>query len=430
MTEVDIQRLLGPEAREIFMQFPLPLALIHESGQKQFNTRFSSYFDHQCIASPQLRNLLSTPGLGWQPVNLLSREGKTVELYAQSMPVPQGKMLVFGESEQVMHDVELNQLRKRIADLEKVSATDYLTGAWNRAHLVRVVSSEMARSIRFRQPLSALLIDIDHFKDVNDTFGHQAGDTVLREVVALIQQKIRSADLLFRWGGEEFVVLAVSTGYRDAETLAEHLRARVTGHRFTGVGPLTVSIGVAERTGDETADAWFKRLDAALFTAKNDGRNRIVVDSLGDSDKWVAEGGLAALRLVWRDSYACGESSIDTEHEEMFELANKLIQAALPGTEQDMAAIDTALGALIKHLEEHFRREEAILAERGYVRLEEHRNAHNRLLRKTGELRDAAISSGSASFGALIDFLANDVVARHLFTADRDYYPLFQHHKT
>ena len=90
---------------------------------------------------------------------------------------------------------------------------------------------------------------------------------------------------------------------------------------------------------------------------------------------------------------------------------------------------DTALTALIKHLEQHFRHEEAILAERGYARLEEHRNAHNHLLRKTGELRDAAISSGSASFGALIDFLANDVVARHLFTADRDYYPLFQNHK-
>lgn len=429
MTEVDIQRLLGPEAREIFMQFPLPLALIHESGKNQFNTRFSRYFDHQCIASPQLSTLLSTPGLGWQPVSLISLEGKAADLYAQAMPVPQGKILVFGESEQVMHDVELNQLRKRIADLEKVSATDYLTGAWNRAHLVRVVASEMARSIRFRQPLSALLIDIDHFKDVNDTFGHQAGDTVLREVVALIQKKIRSADLLFRWGGEEFVVLAVSTGYRDAETLAEHLRARVAGHRFTGVGPLTVSIGVTERSGDETADAWFKRLDAALFTAKNGGRNRIVTDRIGDSDKWVAEGGLAALRLVWRDSYACGESSIDAEHEELFNLANDLIQSALPGSEQNMAAIDAALVALIKHLETHFKHEEALLAERGYARLEEHRNAHNHLLRKTGELRDAAISSGSASFGALIDFLANDVVARHLFTADRDYYPLFQNNK-
>lgn len=429
MTEADIQRLLGPEAREIFMQFPLPLALVHESGQNQFNTRFTRFFDHRCINSPKLRDLLGTPGLGWQPVRLTSLDGNPADVYAQAMSVPQGSILVFGESEQVMHDVELDQLRKSIADLEKVSATDYLTGAWNRAHLVRVVASEMARSIRFRQPLSALLIDLDHFKDVNDTFGHQAGDTVLRELVALIQQKIRTADLLFRWGGEEFVVLAVSTGYRDAETLAEHLHARIASHKFTGVGPLTVSIGVAERSGDETPDAWFKRLDAALFNAKNGGRNRIVTDHHGDSDKWVAEGGLAALRLVWRDSYSCGEPHIDAEHREMFDLANDLIQAALPGSEQNMAVMDAALTALLKHLEQHFRHEEEILAKRGYARLEEHRNAHASLLRKTRELRAAAISSGSASFGALIDFLATDVVARHLFTADRDYYPLFQGHK-
>lgn len=429
MTEADIQPPLGPEARDIFMQFPLPLALFHKSGQNQFNTRYNRYFDRQCIASPALQDLLNTPGLGWQPVSLISRDGSRAELYAQAMPVPQGKILVFGESKQVMHDTELDQLRKRIADLEKISSTDYLTGAWNRAHLVRVVASEMARSIRFRQPLSALLIDIDHFKDVNDSYGHQAGDMVLRELVALIQQKIRTADQLFRWGGEEFVVLAVSTGYRDAETLAEHLRSRIASHKFTGIGPLTASIGVAERSGDETADAWFKRLDSALFNAKNGGRNRIVTDPSGDSDKWVAEGGLAALRLVWRDSYACGDPQLDAEHRELFDLANDLIEAALPGTEQNRQTMDAALTALVQHLEQHFRHEEDILAARGYARLEEHSNAHARLLHKTRELHAAAISSGSTSFGTLIDFLATDVVSRHLFTADRDHYPLFQDRK-
>jgi diguanylate cyclase (GGDEF)-like protein len=207
-------------------------------------------------------------------------------------------MLVLGEPAAVMHDAELDQLRKRVSTLEKVSATDYLTGAWNRPHLVRVAAAEMARSIRFRQPLSALLIDIDYFKNINDTHGHQAGDEVLREVVNVIQHKIRSADLLFRWGGEEFVVLAVSTGYRDAEILAEHLRARIAAHKFAGVGALTISVGVAEHSGDETADQWFKRFDAALFAAKKGGRNRIVTDRHGDSEKWVTEGGLTALRLV------------------------------------------------------------------------------------------------------------------------------------
>lgn len=425
MPDATIQRLLGPEAREIFMQFPLPLALVHESGIRQFNTRFSRFFDHGCIDIAALRDILDVPGQGWQPVTIPALDGRTAAMYAQAMAVPQGRILVLGESAQVMHDPELDQLRRRIAELEKVSATDYLTGTWNRAHLVRVVASEMARSVRFRQPLSALLIDIDHFKNVNDTHGHQAGDAVLRELVGIVQHKIRSADLLFRWGGEEFVVLAVSTGYRDAEVLAEHLRARVEHHDFSANGRLTVSIGVAERSGDETADQWFHRLDDALFAAKNGGRNRIVTDRTGDSDKWVADGGLAALRLVWRENYACGEPSIDAEHREMFDLANELINVAMPGANQDQAQTEAALVALLRHLELHFEHEEVILAERGYARLDEHRNAHASLLRKAAELHAMAKAGGSTSFGALVDFLANDVVSRHLLTADRDYYPLF-----
>lgn len=289
MPEVDIQRLLEPDSREFFMQFPLPLALVNDSGRNEFNDRFTRFFDHHCIDTTALRDVLGTPGQGWQPISIAARDGGKADLYAQAVAVPHGMMLVLGEPAAVMHDAELDQLRKRVSALEKVSATDYLTGAWNRSHLVRVAASEMARSIRFRQPLSALLIDIDHFKNVNDTHGHQAGDDVLREVVSVIQHKIRSADLLFRWGGEEFVVLAVSTGYRDAEILAEHLRARIATHKFAGVGSLTISIGVAERSGDETADQWFKRLDAALFSAKNSGRNRIVTDRHGDSDKWVGK---------------------------------------------------------------------------------------------------------------------------------------------
>lgn len=403
------------------MHFPLPLALVNDAGDSQFNARFSQFFDHNAIAATGLQAILASPGLGWQPVSIPARDGNKAELYAQAMSVPHGRMLVLGESAQVMHDADMDSLRKRIAELEKVSATDYLTGAWNRAHLVRVVASEMARSVRFRQPLSALLIDIDHFKKVNDTFGHQTGDLVLRELVQLIQRKIRSADLLFRWGGEEFVVLAVSTGYRDAETLAEHLRARVASHRFPVTGPLTVSVGVTEHLDDETADQWFKRLDNVLFNAKNGGRNRVVAERCGNSDKWINEGGQTALRLIWRDSYACGQPDIDAEHRELFELANELISV----TGKDLAGIDAALVALLQHLEQHFAHEEEILAARGYARLEEHRNSHASLLRKAGELRNAAMASGNASFGALIDFLANDVVARHLFTADRDYYPLF-----
>jgi diguanylate cyclase len=423
MPDSDIQRLLGLEAGEIFSQFPLPLALVDNMGRAQVNVRFSAFFDHACLNSESLRGILNSNTHSWQPVRITRLDGTAADMYAQAIQVPRGNMLVLSECAAVMQDTELDHLRKRVADLEKISATDHLTGAWNRAHLVRVVASEIARSIRFRQPLSALLIDIDHFKQVNDTHGHLAGDAVLRELVSLIHQKIRSADLLFRWGGEEFVVLAVSTGYRDAQTLAEHLRARVAAHTFPAAGSLTISVGVAEHTGSEAADAWFSRLDAALYEAKEGGRNRVVTDCSGDSDAWLA-GSASVLSLVWRDSYESGQPGIDAEHRELFDLANALIEAALPGRNRHADA-DAALTALLRHLENHFRHEEAILAEHGYARLAEHRQAHASLLRKAGELQNAA-AAGTATFGALVDFLANDVVARHLFTADRDYFPLFR----
>lgn len=423
MPDAEIQRLFGLEAGEIFMRFPLPLALVDNLGRAQVNARFSVFFDSNCLDSESLRSVLDGGVHSWRPIRVTALNGVATDLYAQAMPVPRGNMLVLSESAAVMHDAELDHLRKCIADLEKISATDHLTGAWNRAHLMRVVASEMARSVRFRQPLSALLIDIDHFKQVNDTHGHLAGDAVLRELVNFVQHKIRSADLLFRWGGEEFVVLAVSTGYRDAQTLAEHLRARVAAQRFPAVGSLTISIGVAEHTGSETAEAWFGRLDAALYDAKEGGRNRVVTDRGGDSDGWIA-GGASVLNLVWRESHESGHPGIDAEHRELFDLANALIEASLPGRNRPADAA-AALAALLRHLQHHFEHEEAILAEHRYARLPEHRQAHASLLRKAGELRDAA-AAGTAFFGALVDFLANDVVAHHLFTADRDYFPLFQ----
>src|ERR1019366_8731192 len=123
----------------------------------------------------------------------------------------------------------------------------------------------------------------------HDTYGHQAGDCVLRELVQVIGTTIRSIDAVFRWGGEEFVVLASLTGYRDSATLAEKLRAKVEQHRFASVGPVTISLGVAEHIAGETAEIWFHRVDEALYRAKDDGRNRVCVDERGSSDIWAAE---------------------------------------------------------------------------------------------------------------------------------------------
>lgn len=416
--EQDTPRLPLPAERELFARFPLALALVARDGSVRFNERYRDCFDTAGIDEAGFRQLLETPGPGWRGLRLRARDGGEIAVHAQALALQAVTLILIADDTAVARDAELAQLRRRIEELEKVSATDYLTGAWNRAHLTRVLHSEMSRSLRFRQPLSALLIDVDNFKQINDNRGHQAGDAVLCEMVKLIQHKIRGADLLFRWGGEEFVVLAVSTRYRDAHTLAEHLRELVAGHAFAHGDPVTASIGVAEHNGSENAQAWFSRLDAALFVAKNGGRNRVVTDPRGNSDLW-ASGPTAAVSLAWRDSNASGDERIDAEHRRIVELANQLSAAA----SAPAAAYGQAVSALLDALSDHFLGEERTLEDCGYAGLAEHRRIHASILAKAAALHAAggSLAPGDAR-RPLIEFLVNEAVARHLFGTDREFF--------
>ena len=156
-----------------------------------------------------------------------------------------------------------------------LSITDPLTGAFNRRHM----DSRLAEAIQFarrsRRPVSVLVIDIDHFKAVNDERGHEAGDVVLKGLVALVKQRSRQIDLMFRMGGEEFVLLLPATGEAEAATFAEELRASIAEAPLLAGRPVTVSIGVGELRASDDRESWIKRTDAALYTAKNGGRNRV-----------------------------------------------------------------------------------------------------------------------------------------------------------
>lgn len=315
------------------------------------------------------------------------------------------------------------QLSHRVAELEARVSTDALTGVWNRAHFDQIIEKELDRSLRHKQPISLILLDVDHFKGINDRFGHHAGDKVLRELAIVANLGVRSSDALFRWGGEEFAVLAMSSGHRGAGRLAESLRSQVAGHLFPAVGTVTVSMGVAEYTDSEGAEAWFKRADAMLYAAKRDGRNAVRIDAQGNSDLWSAHHVTPTLNLAWQEAYECGDPTIDRQHRELFELANVLIDAFLSGAE-DFAAIAPAYDRLLEHILRHFADEEAILARRSYPELELHRRAHRGLVARARELRGLVID-GSAGLGGLVEFLAGDVVSRHLFRMDRDFFPLF-----
>lgn len=159
------------------------------------------------------------------------------------------------------------------AHLEDEASTDPLTQALNRRSFLRLLGQAAASDHSF----SLVMFDIDHFKAINDTYGHDVGDAVLKEISALVRENIRGKDTLARWGGEEFMVLSVQSDMAHGLGVAERLREAVAQHSFTGVSrQITSSFGVAVHDPGESADELTKRVDLALYQAKESGRNRVV----------------------------------------------------------------------------------------------------------------------------------------------------------
>ncbi len=166
--------------------------------------------------------------------------------------------------------------RKMLEERLEVSANyDALTCLFNRRKIDDLLESEIDRALRYRTELGIILFDIDHFKQVNDTFGHAAGDVALREVARLVSDSIRMTDLFGRWGGEEFLILLPSTGPEQTRLLAEKLRRRVAEYEIEAVGAVTVSAGATSLQADDTLESLLSRVDQALYAAKRGGRNRV-----------------------------------------------------------------------------------------------------------------------------------------------------------
>ena len=402
------------------VQPPLPLVLFGDVAGVVANDRFADVYLPGQLESPELHRLAHGLDRAWQPVALRRRDGRDLVACARAIAVADGVLLVFEEADGPTLIRENERLRERVTELENVSATDPLTGAWNRAELGRMVEVETSRSMRSGLPVALILLDIDHFKRVNDGHGHLAGDAVLKEFVGRIRERMRDTDSLFRWGGEEFVVLATSVGYRGGAALAEGLRRMIAAVPFANVGAITVSLGVTEHLDGESAEQWFQRTDQALYAAKRAGRNRMHVDSAGSSDVRARREEYGSLRLCWLDAYGCGEPAVGEEDRELFDLGNALIAAAaeqcsVPG------AWRAALDAMLAHLVRHFQCEEALQAECADVRLAEHRRAHAALLGRAADVK-AAVERGEETIWHLVDFVVRDVIALHLLKIDQQFF--------
>jgi diguanylate cyclase (GGDEF)-like protein len=167
----------------------------------------------------------------------------------------------------------------QLAQQRRNASEDFLTGAANRRRFDERGTEEFERARRYQRPLSLVVLDIDHFKSINDTLGHAAGDQVLKQVAERCRESLRTTDLLARTGGEEFVLLLVETGLEAARSGAERTRAALEAERILG-RTVTASCGVAEATAaDATIADTLRRADAALYAAKNGGRNRVCVSA-------------------------------------------------------------------------------------------------------------------------------------------------------
>ncbi|MDR5898676.1 diguanylate cyclase [Halomonas vilamensis] len=171
---------------------------------------------------------------------------------------------------------DISEQKHLEAELARNAITDHLTGAFNRKRFDEEIEKALARRRRNGVSTALILLDIDHFKPVNDTHGHDVGDQVLVELTQLIQNSLRVPDFLARWGGEEFVLLLPDTGMSEAHYLAERLRQLIASHRFGVVGTITASLGVTILQPTDCPHSCIKRLDEALYGAKHAGRNQVI----------------------------------------------------------------------------------------------------------------------------------------------------------
>jgi diguanylate cyclase (GGDEF)-like protein len=172
---------------------------------------------------------------------------------------------------------------KRVAILEQENITDSLLGIFNRRYLEQRLKEESARSQRYKIPLSILMMDIDHFKQINDKFGHASGDSVLSRIGQILQTQVRKSDLAARYGGEEIMILLPNTEEKEAVNMAERIRQAIEKTSFNNIKshsePIncTVSFGVTSFKNNYNSTDLLHNVDFALYQAKKDGRNRVVI---------------------------------------------------------------------------------------------------------------------------------------------------------
>ena len=316
-------------------------------------------------------------------------------------------------------EVRNRELMLRLQELETASTTDSLTGACNRRRFEEAVAAQLALAQRGSEPLSLIVMDLDHFKRINDTYGHAMGDEVLVGTAATIRQNLRVSDLLVRWGGEEFLVLAPGTALEGAMALAEKLRSALAAEAFPQVGQVTMSLGVAQCVLGEDLKAWIDRADQALYEAKDRGRNQCVAAAPHRSRADAGEPAPAITAGGWGPEYECGHPLMDNQHQRLHLLATAAL--TLLSQRASAAEILASLESLVAIAAQHFQDEEALLRDLKHPQWEAHSAEHQGLLHKARYILNEA-AAGRVEVAALVQYLVRDLVEQHIDSDQQNYF--------
>ncbi|MCL1887149.1 MAG: diguanylate cyclase [Betaproteobacteria bacterium] len=318
----------------------------------------------------------------------------------------------------------LLDLQKQVEDMRLQATTDPLTGIWNRVQAEIFGQQEMVRRMRNGNPVAIVFADLDHFKNVNDSWGHAVGDAVLVEFCRVVKSCLRACDVLARWGGEEFVIILPDTSLEEAQVAAERIRVTIEKHHFDHIKIQTASFGVAAYLSGETWHEWVERADAALYRAKNKGRNRVELDTTNARDDMPQESAYPSrfLRLAWRQDYECGHPVIDHQHKQLFAATNNLLSAFLAGKSEK--SIKILIDGLIVDMMNHFRDEEEIFRAVGYPQSDAHANRHEDVVDKVRKMSDCYYN-GELELGELFSFLAYEVIIMNMLADDKGFFSYF-----
>jgi len=297
------------------------------SNRREFTPEALDHLRRQCLSSAKARHAIDTLGEGMSKaldtvLDKIGAAGRDAVAYGQKLSAASGEFGAGNAPEDVRSVIdglraatqameqrthaleaelqrsshEVNELKAKLDDVRKESLTDPLTGVANRKAFDIELTAATMQALETGEPVSLLMCDIDHFKQFNDTWGHQTGDQVLRLVANCLSENVKGRDTAARYGGEEFAVILRSTELQHAINLANQIRGGVEGKKLvkksTGdiLGQMTISIGVAQFAHGETPSDLVQRADACLYAAKHNGRNLVI----GQHDPRLADEHIAA----------------------------------------------------------------------------------------------------------------------------------------